>query len=74
MKFAALLATAATLTFMVNAAGKYTTMPVYHKNNRSAYAKQRVAEIKHGMELVYGKGLVGLRNPATGRVDPKRFG
>ena len=49
-------------------------MPVYHKNNRSAYAKQRVAEIKHGMELVYVKGLVGLRNPATGRVDPKRFG
>ena len=26
------------------------------------------------MELVYGKGLVGLKNPKTGRIDPKRFG
>ena len=26
------------------------------------------------MELTYGKGLVGLRNPLTGEIDPKRFG
>ena len=26
------------------------------------------------MELVYGKGLVGLQDPETGKVDPKRFG
>ena len=26
------------------------------------------------MELVYGKGLVGLMDPDTGKVDPKRFG
>ena len=25
------------------------------------------------MEQTYGKGLVGLRNPLTGEIDPKRF-
>ena len=49
-------------------------MPMFHKGNRSNYAKKRVADIKHDMELVYGKGLVGLKHPETGRVDPKRFG
>ena len=49
-------------------------MPRYHRGNRSAYAQKRVAETKEKMELVYGKGLVGLKDPKTGRVDPKRFG
>lgn len=49
-------------------------MPHYNSKNRSSYAKRRVADVKHDMELVYGKGLVGLKNPETGVVDPKRFG
>jgi len=73
MKFVSLLASIATLATIVNA-GRYTTTPKYHKGNRSAYAQKRVAETKESMELVYGKGLVGLKNPKTGRIDPKRFG
>lgn len=26
------------------------------------------------MEMVYGKGLVGLRDPATGKINHKNFG
>ena len=26
------------------------------------------------MERTYGKGLIGMKNPETGRIDPNRFG
>jgi hypothetical protein len=73
MKFAN-LAALASIAALADAGGKFTTMPKFHKGNRSAYAQKRVGEIKDRMEVTYGKGLVGLRDPLTGEIDPKRFG
>lgn len=47
--------------------------PKYNRYNRSSFAKKRVAEEKQRMELVYGKGLVGLYDE-NGKVDHTRFG
>ena len=71
MKFASVLATAATLALVAEGRGDYS--PMFHKGNRSDYAHKRVAEVKNDMELAYGKGLVGLRDE-KGRIDPKKLG
>lgn len=34
----------------------------------------RIFEIRTKMERVYGKGLVGMFNPETGKFDPSRLG
>lgn len=54
-------------------AKRYLSTPKYHKNNRSAYSTRKVAEQKHKMELIYGKGLVGLYDD-HGKMDPARLG
>jgi len=61
MKFVTALSAAAAIAVVVEG-GKYTKQPRCHKGNKSEFAKKRVQETKDRMELVYGKGLVGLMN------------
>jgi len=41
---------------------------------KSAWAVQRTNDVKDRLERTYGKGLVGMMHPETGKIDPTRFG
>ena len=40
----------------------------------SRWATQRINDVKQRLGRTYGKGLVGMKDPETGKVDPRRFG
>ena len=52
----------------------YLFQNVEARRGPSRWAVQRTEEVKHRLERVYGKGLVGMYDPETGRIDPSRFG
>ena len=51
----------------------YEQNEVEARRKPSKYSVQRVNDVRHNLERVYGKGLVGMINE-KGKIDPDRFG
>ena len=41
---------------------------------KSKWSIKRTQQVKDRLERVYGKGLIGMHDPVTGRPDPTRMG